>query len=270
MSARRVSSLLLSVWLLTIVAVGRAEAQDPPAPAPTVEPPPTVDPARPADRPRATDDAADDAPPERDTPPARRGPFARARVFGLVGFQSFTAADSFSAVLDTSSGLVVGGGGGLLFGRNLFVDVSVARFSADGSRVFIADGGEVVDLGIATQVAVTPIDVSIGWRFTGRPRPGPTGKPRFRPVPFGGGGFGFQQYEETADFASASDDVSESHGSYHVIGGVELPFTRRIAASADVLYRWVPDALGSGGVSAFYDETDLGGAQVRLRVVFTF
>jgi hypothetical protein len=202
--------------------------------------------------------------------PRKRGLQVRARVFGLAGFQSFTAADSLSAVLDTSSGPVFGGGGGMLLGRNLFVDVSVARFAAEGSRVFVTDTGEVIDLGIPTQVTMMPMDVSIGWRFVGAPKLGPTGKPRFRPVPFAGGGFGLQNYEETAEFASSGDDTSESHGSYHVLGGIELPFSRRLGLSADVLYRWVPDAIGSGGVSAYYDETDLGGAQVRVRFLFTF
>ena len=194
----------------------------------------------------------------------------RPRLFGLVGFQSFTASDSFSAVLDSSSGVVYGGGGGLLLGRNLFVDVSISRFAADGTRVFVADGGEIVDLGIATEVTVMPIDVSIGWRMEGQPTLTPSGKPRFRPVPFAGGGFGFQQYKETSEFSAAEDDVDESHGSYHVLGGIELPFTPHLGAMADVLYRWVPDAIGTGGVSAHYDETDLGGPQVRVRFVFTF
>lgn len=262
MTGRRWLPLLpLVCVLLTAVPV---EAQEP-APAPAPE--------RPADPPRAPEDPVtpdDPAPADRTRGPRKPGPAIRARVFGLVGFQSFTAADSFSAVLDTSSGAIYGGGGGLLLGRSLFVDVSVSRFSADGSRVFVADGGEVIDLGVPTRVAVTPIDVSLGWRFAGVPRPGPNGKPRWRPVPFAGGGFGFQQYEETADFASAGDDASDSHGSYHVLGGVEVPFGRRLGVTGDVLYRWVPDGLGSGGVSAYYDETDLGGVQVRVRAVFTF
>ncbi len=187
-----------------------------------------------------------------------------------MGFQSFTAADSFSAVLNSSSGTMFGAGGGLLLGRNVFVDVSLSRFSADGSRVFVTDDGEVIDLGIPTQVTVTPIDVSIGWRFAGTPRLSPSGKPRFRVVPFAGGGFGLQQYQETAEFAESGDDVSESHGSYHVLGGVELPFSRFVGAAADVVYRWVPDGIGAGGASAYYDETDLGGAQVRIRIVVTF
>lgn len=277
MTARRLRPLLPLIAAVALTAVPAA-AQEPAPPAPPVPAPERpVDqppaPERPVDEPSAPEDPVepDQVPPGEDAPPAKRPrPAIRGRAFGLVGFQSFTAADSFSAVLDTSSGAVFGGGAGLLLGRNLFVDVSLSRFSADGSRVFITDDGEIVDLGIATQVTVTPLDVSIGWRFAGAPRMGPTGKPRLRPVPFAGGGFGFQQYEETSEFASSGDDVSESHGSYHVLGGVELPFSQHFGATADVLYRWVPDGLGTGGVSAHYDETDLGGAQVRVRLVFTF
>lgn len=255
---------LLPVVCAALLAAHPAAAQEPPP-----QPPP-VHPAEPVPAPEDPTAPEDALPGDQPNAATRRGVSIRPRVFGLAGFQSFTAIDSFSAVLGSSGGAVFGGGGGLLLGRNLFVDVSISRYSADGSRVFIADGGEVIDLGIPTQVAVTPIDVSIGWRFAGTPRLGPTGKPRWRPVPFGGGGFGFQQYEETADFASSGDDTSESHGSYHVLGGVELPFGRHLGAVADVLYRWVPDGLGTSGVSAYYDETDLGGAQVRVRIVFTF
>jgi hypothetical protein len=263
MSARRLC-VLVPLVCAVLLSGAPARAQDtPPAPQRPADQPPVP---QPPDEPAVPQE--DDVP--EDEPARKPGLAIRGRVFGLAGFQSFTATDSFSAVLDSSSGPVFGGGGGLLLGRNVFVDVSVSRFSADGTRVFIADGGEVIDLGIPTQVTVTPIDVSIGWRFAGTPRVGPSGKPGWRPVPFAGGGFGFQQYEETGDFASSGEDVSESHGSYHVLGGIELPFGRHLAASADVLYRWVPDGLGESGVSAYYDEKDLGGAQIRVRVMFAF
>jgi hypothetical protein len=226
---------------------------------------------RPVDRPRAPEDPIDDtAQPPDDTPAPPRDMSIRPRVFGLAGFQWFTASDSFKAVLDTSGGPVFGGGGGVLLGRNLFVDVSISRFAADGTRVFVTDAGDIIDLGIATEVMVMPIDVSIGWRVESRPSFTPTGKPRLRPVPFFGGGFGFQQYRETSDFASGDDDVDEMKGSYHLLSGIELPFSTHLGAVADVIYRWVPDAIGAGGVSAHYGDTDLGGPQVRVRVAFTF
>lgn len=260
-------------WLLVgfLTLAGPAPAATVQEPVPPPVPPPTL-PAPEPDRPAAPEDVPVEAQPvdDDDRPAPRRGLQVRPRLFGLAGFQSFTASESFKAVLDTSSGPVFGGGGGLLFGRNLFVDVSVSRFAASGSRVFITSGGEVIDLGIDTDVTVTPIDVSIGWRFAGTPRLDARGRPRFRAVPFVGGGFGMQQYEEVSEFAEPGDDVSESKGSYHVLGGIELPFGRRLGVAADALYRFVPDAIGAGGVSAYYDENDLGGVQVRLRVMITF
>lgn len=267
MNACRWFPLLPTLLVTAALGTPPALAQEP------AQPPAAEQPPRPATADEDTPLRApeDPLPPDDDAPaPRKQGPQVRARVFGLAGFQSFTASNSFSAVLDTSSGPVFGGGGGMLLGRHLFVDVSVSRFAAEGTRVFVTDGGEVVDLGIATEVTVMPMDVSIGWRFAGPPKLGPSGKPKFRPVPFVGGGFGLQQYKETAEFASSGDDTSESHGSYHAIGGVELPLGRRLGISVDGLYRWVPDAIGTGGVAAYYKDTDLGGAQVRVRLLFTF
>jgi len=263
-SLRGQSSVLVAAALASALWGVPAWAQQRPTPPPAA-------PEKPEDRPRAPEDPIDDAsqPPD-DTLPPPRGMSIRPRLFGLAGFQSFTAKDSFSAVLESSSGAVFGGGGGVLLGRNLFVDVSVSRFAADGTRVFVTDAGDIIDLGIATEVTVMPIDVSIGWRGEGKPSFTQAGKPRLRRVPFFGGGFGFQQYKETSDFASGEDDVDQTNGSYHLLGGIELPFSPHLGAAADVMYRWVPDAIGSGGVSAHYDETDLGGPQVRVRVVFTF
>lgn len=199
----------------------------------------------------------------------------RVRLSGHAGITSFTASDSFEAVLGTSNGPVYGGGAGVLIGRHLFVDVQVSRFSADGERAFVTDALDVFPLGIPATVTTTPVDVSVGWRFApGPPRPGrvppAAGGSGFRPVPFVGGGIGLLQYEEVSDFGKPGDDVSDSHSSYHVLGGLELPITRTFGASVDALYRWVPDALGEGGVSAVYGDTDLGGLTFRVRVTVTF
>ncbi len=247
---RRSIAVLLGLWAVAM-APASALAQDGEPEAP------------PAQRRRPVREVREAAP---GTDPA-----VRVRLSGHVGLTSFTASDSFEAVLDTSSGPVYGGGAGLLIGRHLFVDVQVSRFSADGQRVFVTDDLEVFPLGIPATVSVTPVDISAGWRFTpGPPRPGGAARRGLRLVPFAGGGIGVVQYRETADFARPGDDVSDSFTSYHVLGGLELPFTGTFGASLDGLYRWVPDALGQDGVSAAYGETDLGGFTLRVRATFTF
>ena len=67
--------------------------------------------------------------------------------YGLFGGMSFAASESFDAVLDTSSGVIFGGGAevGLPWG-GLFVGVGAWRFTEEGERVFVS-GSEVFRLG---------------------------------------------------------------------------------------------------------------------------
>ena len=99
--------------------------------------------------------------------------------YGLVGGMSFAASESFDAVLDTSSGVIFGGGAevGLPWG-GLYFGVGAWRFSEEGERVFVS-GSEVFPLGIPLTIEVTPIEVTGGWRFKNV-------SPRF--VPYVGGG----------------------------------------------------------------------------------
>ena len=89
-------------------------------------------------------------------------------------------------------------------------------------------------------------------------------------VPYGGGGIGVVRYQETSRvFAETGDDVDERFTSYHVLGGLDVPIWRRLGVGVDGHYRWVPDGLGSGGVSQEFNETNLGGATFRGRVGFS-
>jgi hypothetical protein len=292
MSRRAILAMVATCAGMAAAPLAPAHAQLPaglPGPQRVLDAPPPV--AAIEDGPGAQDARLGEAAQVRRTRPARRSGAprtTRVRLAGHLGFTTFAASDTFEAVLGSSTGAVLGGGGGVLIGRHLFVDVQLSRFSADGERVFVTDAREVFPLGIPTTVTVTPIDVSVGWRFTpgpprpGAPRPGtprrgtqrpgarPPGGPGFRPVPFGGGGLGTVRYREVSDFAQPGDDVSSAFLSYHVLGGLELPITRRFGAAVEGLYRWVPDALGDAGASAVYGETDLGGATIRVKATVTF
>jgi hypothetical protein len=100
--------------------------------------------------------------------------------YGMVGSVNFAAADSFEAVLGSSSGTLFGGGAevGLPFG-GLYVGVGGWRYEQDGERVFVS-GGQVFPLGIPVTVQVTPIEITGGWRFRNLSR-------RF--VPYAGAGW---------------------------------------------------------------------------------
>ena len=172
-----------------------------------------------------------------------------------VGPQIFTASRTFNAVMGTEWGTFFGGGGQARW-KNLLFEVTASQFKKTGERVFVS-GGELFPLGIPTTITLRPIEFTAAYRLPA--------VWRFRP--YAGGGFGTQRYKETSAFATAEENVERSDRSYHVVGGGEFRIWRWIGAGAEVRYRAVRDAIGDGGVSKEYGETDLGGTSVLVRVI---
>ena len=86
-------------------------------------------------------------------------------------------------------------------------------------------------------------------------------------MPYVGGGIGSLKFEETSDFAEADENVSERFTSYHVVGGMEYAATRWLFVGGEVRYTSVPDALGAPGIAAEFDESNLGGVSVAVKVL---
>lgn len=172
-----------------------------------------------------------------------------------VGPQIFAAPDTFKAILGTEWGTFLGGGGQARW-KNLLFEVTASQFKETGQRVFIS-GGELFRLGIPATITIRPIEFTAAYRL-----PALWG---FRP--YAGGGVGTQRYQETSAFAEPSENVKRSDTSYHVVAGAEYRIWRWIGAGGEVRYRAVRDALGEGGVSKEYGESDLGGTSVRVRVI---
>jgi opacity protein-like surface antigen len=180
------------------------------------------------------------------------------RGFADVGSTTFTAKESFTAVLGSERGVVVGGGVEAVLPQRVFVTLRASRFREQGERVFLFNG-EQFDLGIPTTVTVTPVELSGGYRFG-------VGA---RLVPYAGGGIGWHRYQETSEFAEASENVEETFRGYHVFGGAEVRLARWMGVGAEAQWATVPDALGQdpNGVSAAFDESDLGGVTLRVKLV---
>ncbi len=138
----------------------------------------------------------------------------------------------------------------------IYVDVGVSRFKKTGERAFVFEG-DVVRVGIPDRITMTPLVVTAGYRFPASARS----------VPYLGGGVGSLEFEETSDFADPDENVSERFTSYHAVGGVEYAATRWLFVSGEVRYAAVPDALGAPGIAAEFDESDLGGFSVAVKVL---
>lgn len=178
------------------------------------------------------------------------------RAYGVVDLNALAAKDSFDAVLGTSQLTAFGGGADVVeIWKHLFARVAVTRARKAGTRVFVANG-QVFPLGIPLTVTMTPIEVGGGWRFAS--------SRDSRLTPYAGAAFLSMGYTETSSFAEAGENTAERFTGQTVFGGAEFRIVKWLVASGEAQYRRVPNALGAGGVSQDFGETDLGGFTARV------
>ena len=183
-------------------------------------------------------------------------PAVSVRGFAEAGYEAFRASRTFTAIFREDAGTVFGGGGEVVLRPGIFVRGGARRYENTGERALRLDG-EVFRLGIPLTMTIVPIEVTGGYRF----------RRANRLVPYVGAGVSSYGYRERSDFAEAGENVDERFTGYQFLGGVEYRISRWIAAAGEVQYATVPDAIGGGGLSAEFNEDDLGGTIVRFRVV---
>ena len=177
------------------------------------------------------------------------------RGFGQFGIVRFASAESFRAVTGSSNGLMVGGGGQVTFENGFFVQGSYERFHTTGQRVLVFEN-QTFDLGIENDVTVTPIQLTGGYRFVFSKRT----------VGYMGGGLGWYRFSENDEFSAPSENVRDTASSYHVMGGVEYPVGQWLWLGGEAHWAAAIGALGDGGVSGVFEENDLGGFTLRMKV----
>ncbi len=201
--------------------------------------------------------AATQAKPAVPKPPAPK-PKIGYRGFFVLDTEMMTASQSFDAITGSSTLIGYGGGGEVVnLWQHLFVRGSIAVASTNGERAIML-GTTVIPTGVGIDVGLRTIEIGGGWRFPIRKHPQFT--------PYAGGGVLFVNYTEDSQFSASTDNVNESFTGYAVQGGLDLTLSRWVYAGVEAQYRLVPDALGRGGVSKTFNETDLGGFVFRVMV----
>ena len=177
------------------------------------------------------------------------------RGFGQTGGTLFTADDSFDTILGSPFGLVVGGGAQVVFPNSAFVQVSFERFSETGTRALVS-GTQLFTLDTPATIEVQPITATVGYRA-----------PNYGLLaPYLGAGVGWHLLKEESPGLSDAD-TSEGKVGYHVVGGVEFALARWVAIAGEVQWAAVPKALGETGISAAFEEDDLGGTTFRFKFI---
>lgn len=172
-------------------------------------------------------------------------------------FDMTNASKSADAVFGSSGGFTWGGELGVALGEHFFVAGGARYFSKSGERVFVADAsGEAFPLGHPLEVRLVPVFASVGYRF---------GSGRLRP--YVGAGGGFTSFREESSVAGVTETSSETKLSGHVLAGLEFG-SGRARFGAELVWSFVPDAIGVGGVSQVYGESDVGGLHLLGKIVF--
>jgi hypothetical protein len=177
-----------------------------------------------------------------------------------AGYFEMAAANSASALFGSGGGGTFGGALRYTFWRGAFVSAGARTFSREGERVFVAAPNATVQkLGFPLKVSLTPVFLTVGYRFR-------DGK---LIVPYAGIGGSVTTYKEESEVAGEAFDEDRSKAGFLGLAGVEVGRgTFRVGAEAG--YSTVPDAIGLGGVSKVYGEDDLGGWHVIGKLIVAF
>lgn len=192
-------------------------------------------------------------PPSGARTPAARSHLLRFAGFGQFGYTRFSAQNSFQAITGQGGGAVVGGGAEVRIG-SLFVGASIDRYTKTGQRVLIIDR-EVFGLGVPDTISLVPMTAMAGWRFEHQSA-----------TPYLGGGVGSVLFKEDSLAADPSENIRTRFTSYHVLCGVEFR-NGWVATAFEMEYSRIPDAIGFGGASAAFHESNLGGVVGRIKIL---
>jgi opacity protein-like surface antigen len=175
-----------------------------------------------------------------------------------AGYDHMTnARRSADAVFGSAGGAVLGLAAGFEIGDRLVLTAGVRHLERDGERVFVADpSGEVFRLGHPLTARLIPLRVSARYRLP------------LRGVftPYAGIGGGLVSYRESSEVGGLVTTESLTKASWHVLAGVEVG-RGRLRAGLEMAYSMVPGAVGVGGVSEVYGESDIGGLSVVAKLI---
>jgi hypothetical protein len=257
----RVLSASMAIVCLTIAAPVAAQSADPSMPVSPVQGSPMRGSPMQGSSMRGSSDAL-----VAQAASVRRAPAKKPRIgfrgYGIVESESLTAKKSVDAVLGTSTLRMAGAGGDVVnLWKGVFGRVGVTHVQKTGHRVFL-DGTTPIPVDVPLTIAMTPIEFGAGWRFP------PLDRGR-HVVPYVGAARLMLRYRETSQFADPDEDTDTSFGGSTIFGGVDVGI-KFVHVAVEGLYRHVPNAIGTSGVSQGFSENNLGGGIIRLAVGIGF
>ena len=85
-------------------------------------------------------------------------------------------------------------------------------------------------------------------------------------MPYVAGGLTSMRYREESDFSTSFENDDRTVNGPLVVGGAEYKILKWLGVAGEAAWSSLPDALGDGGVSKVFNETDLGGTSYRFKI----
>lgn len=184
-------------------------------------------------------------------------------IFGLFDYTTISSSRSFDAVFGKHKTTAPGVGVDVVnVWKGLFVRVDGTRSSFSGERVVIFNG-ETFKLGIPLTAELTPVEFSGGWRFASR-------NPASRIALYAGLSAISLKYREISSFADSTENVDEFYGGVAVFGGVDVRLAKKVFGGAEAQYRSINITPSPYSAAASFNEKDLGGTVLRVRLGVRF
>lgn len=184
-------------------------------------------------------------------------------AFGTVDSLSIASSQTFDAVFGKSKATALGAGVDVVnVWRHLFVRVASSKTSLDGQRVVIVNS-TVYPLGTKLTMDMAPTELGVGWRMT-------SSNPGMRFTPYAGASLVLLNYKETSTFADTAENVDETFKGLGVFGGLDARVTQQVLLGVEAQYRTVNSDPASNSAAASFNEKNLGGLVLRVRVGFRF
>lgn len=184
-------------------------------------------------------------------------------AFGSLDSLSIASSQTFDAVFGKSKTTALGAGIDVVnVWRHLFVRVASSKTSLDGERIVIVNS-TVFKLGTKLTMEMAPTELGVGWRFV-------SVNPDMRFTPYGGASLVLLNYKETSTFADTAENVDETFKGLGVFAGLDARITRQVLFGVEGQYRTVNSNPAANSAAASFNEKNLGGLVLRVRVGLRF
>ena len=182
-------------------------------------------------------------------------------LFGMFDYSTIASPKSFDAVFGKHTTTGPGAGIDVVnLWKGVFVRIDGSQSSLTGERVVVFNG-DVFKLGIPLTAKLTPLEFGAGWRFAG------SGS---KIAPYVGASAISLKYKETSSFADSSENVDDTYNGFGAFGGVDVRITKQVFAGVEGQYRSIKITPGPNSAAASFNETDLGGIVLRVRLGIRF